>query len=73
MWESFFLHKSVNESTAATGFGAAVAETGREFSSRGSGHVEIGLEVEFLRLALLQNKKKDASNTTIILFCMNFL
>lgn len=37
--------------STATGFGAAVAETGREFSSRGSGHVEIELEVAFLRLA----------------------
>jgi hypothetical protein len=59
--------------STATGFGAAVAETGREFSSGGSGHVEIGLEVEFLRLALLQNQKKDASNTTIIMCCMNVL
>ena len=54
-----FVQKAVNESTAATGFGAAVAETGREFSSRGSGHVEIGLEVEFLRLAYNHKKRKN--------------
>lgn len=47
--------------STATGFGAAVAETGREFSSGGSGHVEIGLEVEFLRLAYNHKKRKNAN------------